>query len=241
MKTNRHLTSATKFFCFVFIFIMAWAMGVYGVTSAYADSRTEARHLVEKARMTFENFDTAKEMSGFRYLLRSAKGVFIAPDILKGAFIIGISGGSGVLLTRNSMTGRWSDPAFYTMGGASFGLQAGGQAAQVIILAMTERGVNAFLNSSIKLGVDASVAAGPTGIGAAAATENLSVDLIAFTRAKGIFGGISIEGSVVKVRDSLNDAYYARRVTPREILITRDISNPQSAALVRAVATAAAR
>lgn len=241
MTTNRHLTLTTKICCFMIAFLMFWGLGGYGITPAYADHRTESRQLVVKAKMTFENFYSSRDMDGFRNLLRKARGVFIAPEVLKGAFIFGVSGGSGVLLARNSMTGRWSDPAFYTMGGASFGLQAGAQASEVIILVMTQRGVNAFLNSNLKLGADIGVAAGPVGIGAAAATANLSADLIAFTRAKGLFGGISLDGTVVKVRDSLNHAYYARTVSPRDILIFRKVSNPQAAGLIQTVAKDAAR
>lgn len=241
MKVNRHPTLTTRVFYFAVAFILSWGIGMHGMNSAYADHRTDARQLVTKAQMTLEDFYSAQEMSGFRDLLKRARGVFIAPEILKGAFIIGVSGGSGVLLTRNTMTGRWSDPAFYTMGSASFGLQAGAQAAQVVILAMTQRGVNAFLNSSVKLGADIGIAAGPVGIGAAAATENLSADLVAFTRAKGLFGGISVDGAVVKVRDSLNHAYYGQKVSPRDILIFRKVSNPQAAKLVSMVAKESGR
>ena len=101
-------------------------------------------------------------------LVKDARGVFIAPQILKGAFIVGASGGSGVLVARDSLTGRWLGPAFYTIGSASFGFQIGGSASEVVLLAMTDRGVNALLESSIKLGADVGVAAGPVGMGAAA-------------------------------------------------------------------------
>lgn len=93
---------------------------------AIADDALEAAQLIEKARLTFESFMTVEEMQGFRDLMKSARGVFIMPQVLKGAFILGASGGSGVFLAYDSQTGRWSDPAFYTMGEVSLGLQIGG-------------------------------------------------------------------------------------------------------------------
>lgn len=206
-----------------------------GAGQATADDAMEAKQLVEKTRMTFNSFETAKEMDGFRDLIKKAKGIFIAPQVLKGAFIVGASGGSGVFLAKDSKSGKWSDPAFYTMGEASFGLQIGGSASEVVLLAMTDRGVTAFLSNNFKLGADGTVAVGPVGVGAAAATANLSADIISFARAKGLFGGVSVEGAVVGVRGKLNDAYYGKEVTPMDILIRHDVSNKASSGLVQAV------
>jgi len=200
-----------------------------------AKEAMDARHLVEKARMTLDSFDKAKDMSAFRDLLKDAKGVFIAPQILKGAFFVGASGGSGVFMVRDSRTGRWSEPAFYTIGSASFGLQIGGQASEVVLLAMTDRGVAALLSSSVKLGADVGVAAGPVGMGASAATANLSADILSFARSKGLFAGISLDGAVVAVRSGLNNAYYGRPVTPTDILVKRTVVNRQSGPLIAAI------
>ncbi|MGH7480362.1 MAG: lipid-binding SYLF domain-containing protein, partial [Candidatus Methylomirabilales bacterium] len=95
---------------------------------------------------------------------------------------MGISGGSGVLLAHDAKARKWGGPAFYTIGEASFGLQAGGQAAEVVLVALTDRGVTALLSTSAKLGADAGVALGPVGAGAEAATANLSVDLVSYSR-----------------------------------------------------------
>ena len=167
--------------------------------------------------------------------------MFIAPQLLKGAFIVGASGGNGVFLVRDKKTGGWSEPAFYTIGGASFGLQIGGEASEVILLMMTERGVNALMGNSVKLGGDVGVAAGPIGIGAAASTANLSADIISFSRSKGLYGGIALDGAVVAVRDALNQAYYGKQVTPTDILIRHEVRNPQAAGLIQAVAKSAAQ
>lgn len=208
---------------------------------ALADKAADADQLVTKAQLTFQNFVSDPNMSAFRDLVKKAKGVLIAPQILKGAFIIGASGGSGVLLARQEVNGPWAGPAFYTIGEASFGLQAGGEASQVILLAMTDRGVTAFLGNSFKLGGNVGIAAGPMGAGASAASANLSVDILTFSISKGLYGGISLDGAVVAVRDGLNSAYYGREVSPSDILIRRDVKNPEAAKLIETVQKTAGR
>ena len=193
------------------------------------DDITQARQMVEKARMTLESFAKAPEMGVLRDLLKSARGVFVSPQILRGAFVIGVSGGSGVFLARGK--GDWAGPAFYTIGGASLGFQIGGDASEVVLVAMTERGVNSLLADSVKLGGDIGVAVGPVGAGAEASTANLSADIISFSRSKGLYGGISLDGAVIAVRDSLNAAYYGRDLSPSDILIARSGENDQAARL----------
>ena len=207
---------------------------------ALADDAMEAKQLVEKARMTFDSFEAAKEMDGFRDLIKKAKGVFIAPQVLKGAFIVGASGGSGVFLSRDAKTGKWFGPAFYTLGEASFGLQIGGSASEVILFAMTDRGVTAFLSNNFKLGADTAVAVGPVGVGAAAATANLSADILSFSRAKGLFGGVSVDGAVVAVRDGLNEGFYGKKVSATDILVKHDARNKAAAGLLKTVNKASA-
>lgn len=176
-------------------------------------------------------------MGGMRALLKDAKGVFIVPQEIKGAFIVGASGGSGVLVQRVGNTNDWSGPAFYTTGGASFGLQIGGQAAGIVLLIMSDRGIAAFMSNNFKLGADAGIAVGPVGLGAATSTANLSADIISFAKAKGLYGGISLDGAVVATRDKWNHAYYRKSVTPIEIL-GKDYKTAHSAGLLHAVAAA---
>jgi SH3 domain-containing YSC84-like protein 1 len=206
---------------------------------ARADDVMDARQLVDKAKLSFESMIVAPEMDGLRDLMKSAKGVFIAPQVLRGAFIFGVSGGSGVFFARGERPGQWNGPAFYTMGEASFGLQAGGDASEIVLVAMTDRGVTALLSTSVKLGADASVAAGPVGVGVRAATANLSVDILSFSRSKGLYGGVSVEGAVVATRGALNTAYYGREVRPADILIRGAVSNPHAAPLVAVIRKAA--
>jgi SH3 domain-containing YSC84-like protein 1 len=209
---------------------------LFGGVAAWADDAQDARQLVEKAKLAVEQFQTDPNMEGFRDLAKKAKGMFILPQMVRAAFIFGASGGSGVLVARDDTAGRWRGPAFYTLGGASFGFQAGADAAEVIILAMTERGVTKLLSPQVKLGADISVAAGPVGGGAAAATAGLSADLISYSMAKGLYGGFSVDGSVAGVRTALNEAYYGKAVSPTDILIRGAVKNPQADELIGMVA-----
>jgi lipid-binding SYLF domain-containing protein len=215
---------------------------VVGPAPALADDAQDARQLVDKARLTFESFMADQNFSpSVRALLRRAKGVLIYPQVLRGAFIVGVSGGSGVLLAHDDKSGKWAGPAFYTIGGASVGLQIGGEASEVILVALTDRGVASLLTTSAKLGADVGIALGPVGAGAEAATANLSADLVSYSRAKGLYAGISLAGAVVAVRGALNGAYYGREVTPSGILVRHEVTNPQAAGLVEAVRKAAGK
>ncbi len=169
-------------------------------------------------------------------MIKNARGIFIAPQILKGAFIVGAAGGSGVLIARDSLTGRWKGPAFYTIGEGSFGFQIGGQASEVVLLIMTERGISSLMESSVKLGADIGVAAGPVGVGAAASTANLSADIVSFSRSKGLYGGISVDGAIVKTRSGWNNAYYRGIVTPTDIFRKPTVKNRHSISLLKEAA-----
>jgi len=237
---KRCLSRKIEVFTFLAAILLTIGTTVFAVTAAVADDAQDSKQLVELAKLTLDKFVTAKDNEPFLNLLRRAKGIFIAPQILKGAFVFGLSGGSGVFVTRDE-SGEWGGPAFYTIGSASFGLQIGGQASEVILLAMTDRGVTALLGSSIKLGADVGIAMGPVGAGAAAATANLSADIISFARSKGLFAGISLDGAIVKVREGLNEAYYGKMADPKDILIKRDVKNPDAEGLLHQVSEAAGK
>lgn len=199
---------------------------------ATTDDGRAAQQIVAQARMTLDNFLNDKQIGdSTRSFLKRAKAVAIFPQVLEGAFLVGAAGGNGVVLARKNQN-QWSNPAFYTMGEVSFGFQAGGQASEVLLFALTDRGLAALQSHSVKLGGDVGVAAGPVGLGAAAATENLSADIISYVRNKGLYAGVAVAGAVLAVRDSLNQAYYGRPVTPSDILVKDGVSNPQAAPLV---------
>jgi lipid-binding SYLF domain-containing protein len=220
---------------------LSLALFFSGAMPAAADEKMEATQLVEKAQMTLQSFMCDGNMGAFRDLLKKAEGVLIVPNLIKGAWIIGASGGSGVLLVKDKMTGGWSEPAFYTLGSVSLGLQIGGQSSEVILLAMSNRGVTSFLSNSLKLGADVGAAAGPVGLGASAATANLSADILSFARSKGLYGGISLDGAVVATREGLNAAYYGKKVSPADILIRHEARNPQSRDLTQTASRSIAK
>ncbi len=214
--------------------IMLFGALVIGV--ALPASAAEEQDIVEKARITFESFMTDPNMSWLKENMPTAKGIVVVPSLLKAGFIFGGSGGSGVLIVPDAKTGKWSDPAFYTIGSVSFGLQIGGEAAEVVMYLRTQKAVDSLLTSSVKLGGDTSVSVGPVGAGA---KSNVMADIFSFSRSKGAFAGLALDGSVVKTRDEWNKNYYGKAVTPVDILVKRAVSNPGAAGLREAVAKAA--
>ena len=196
-------------------------------------SPSEPENLVADARTTLSNFIRDPDQTWIQENLNRARGVLIAPQIVKAGFIFGGSGGRGVLVARDGRT--WAGPAFYDLATASFGLQAGVDVSEVVIIVMTEKGLNSLLSPSFKIGGDASIAAGPVGAGAKA---DITADLIAFTRAKGVYGGLNLDGTVVNTNDSWNSVYYGRSVLPPDILIRKSVTNPNAVPLLQEVARA---
>ena len=164
-------------------------------------------------------------------LLAQARGAMIFPSIIKGGLIWGGQGGSGVLLARD-ITGDWSAPAFYTMGGISWGLQIGVQDSEVMLVVMTSKGMDAVTKRGVKLGADASVAAASAGASAQAATTNILHDIYVYADTAGVFAGLSLEGAWVETRDDLNQAYYNRvSLEPSDIVRRRAVDHPGAARL----------
>jgi lipid-binding SYLF domain-containing protein len=168
-------------------------------------------------------------MTWFRDNIPNAKAVLIVPKLVKAGFVFGGSGGHGVVMSRDETAGVWRGPSFATAAAASVGFQAGVSVAEVVMMAMTEKGKNALLSNKFQVGADVSVAAGPVGAGAQAATT----DILQFVRSKGLYGGLNLEGTVIDVRDSLNGGYYGKKVSPVDILVKGDVKNPQADALVK--------
>lgn len=194
-----------------------------------AKDKAEAVKVVNESVTVLKDFSADPNMTWYRDNITKAKAVLIIPTLVKAGFIFGGSGGTGVVLARDEATNTWKGPSFATAASVSWGLQAGGSAAQVVMMAMTDKGKDALLSNKFQAGADASVAAGPVGAGAQAAT----VDILQFTRSKGLFGGLSLEGSVIAVRDSLNHAYFGKPVTPVDILVKGDARNPQADVLIK--------
>lgn len=223
-----HLIGANIIFATIIcIFVMGLAM------PSIAADPTEQQGLVDQARVTFQSFITDPNMSYLKEHLHEAKGILIVPSLLKAGFVFGGSGGSGVLISKDTKTGAWSQPAFYTIGSVTFGLQIGGEAAEVIMMVRTQKALDKLLTSSFKLGGDTSIAAGPVGAGA---KSNVVADVVSFARSKGAYAGISLEGSVISTKDKWNNAYYGTKVSPVDILVKHSVSNHGSKELRATVA-----
>jgi lipid-binding SYLF domain-containing protein len=193
-----------------------------------ASAASDAERLVDKSRLTIEELLADPDMSELQKFIQSAKGVLIFPQLVKGGFIIGGEGGSGVFLVKGA-DGTWSPPAFYTLAAGSIGLQIGGQVSQVVLTVMNEGAVDAILKSQFKLGADASVAVGPIGKGVEASTTmNLKLDVYAFSKSQGLFGGGALEGAAILKRKEWNKEYYGKKVSPRDIVLGRKVSNPKA-------------
>lgn len=208
--------------------------------AAASPGTTPEQALVDKARITLDSFVGDPQMTWLRDNLGKAQGVLVIPDMFRAGFFFGGSGGSGVLLVRDEETGEWRGPAFYILGSVNWGLQIGAQKAEVVMMVMSPAGIRALLSSNFKLGGNVSVALGPMGVGAAGATApNLSADYLSFSRTRGAYAGLILDGAVVKVNHNANRAYFNEEVTPADILTAGRVTNPQAADLLRAVSQAA--
>lgn len=201
------------------------------------ETRAATEQELQRAQATLENFRKDPELGWFRDHLKDAKAVIVAPQVGRGGFIFAGSGGDAVALVREGRADRWSGPAFYKMGSASVGLQIGGDVSEIVMLVMTDKGANALLNPKFTLGGDASVAAGPVGIGA---SRIVNADIVSFARSKGAYAGVSIAGAYITPDERANQAYYGKPVTPVDILVRHSVDNPASASLKRSLARMAA-
>ncbi len=214
---------------------------VFGLGAAAQASAAEEQALVDKSRITVEAFTTDKEMVNMRALLRDARGVIVVPQLLKGGFIVGGSGGSGVLMARDRDRNAWSSPSFITMGSGSIGMQFGAEAQQLVLLIMTDKGMDAVLRHKVTLGGEASIAVGPVGAGAeAATTTGLGADIYAFGRSKGLFAGVAVEGAVIESRKDYNENYYGRPVSAKDVLFDWSVVKPDADGLKKALIAAGA-
>ena len=167
-----------------------------------------------------------------RDLLDKAECLVILPSVKKGAFGIGGSYGRGVMICRNGehYTGKWGAPALYALEGISIGFQLGGQATDFVLLVMNPKGARSLLTSKVKLGADASAAAGPKGRTAEGATDVvMNAEILSYSRNKGLFAGVSLEGSTLRSDGSANEKLYGRKLTAKEIIRGGKVGIPASA------------
>src|SRR5438270_8642214 len=165
-------------------------------------------------------------------LLNKAECMIILPSVLKGAFGIGGSYGRGVMVCRSGehYKGRWGAPALYALEGVSIGFQLGGQATDFVLLVMNPKGARSLLTSKVKLGADASAAAGPKGRTAEGATDIvMNAEILSYSRNKGLFAGVSLEGSTLRSDGSANQKFYGRKLSAKEIIREGKVGIPASA------------
>jgi len=193
----------------LFLVLAAAALPVRADTS-----HKEAQDEVVAAGKTLDTFVADKDMDWFRGHAKDAKGLLICPKVVKAGFIIGGSGGRCVFVAKQG--GTWNGPAFYSVGTASAGFQAGVQSSAIIGLVMTQKAIDSLMSSEFKVGGEMSAAAGPVGVGKAATP---SADIIYYSRSKGLYGGVDVSGAVIKPSEDYNKAYYGKAVSPIDIIV----------------------
>lgn len=237
-----HIKVMSRFVCRHVTFVIGLIMGLLGSVvppPTLAADILDQQEVVDKARFTLETFAGHPSMTLFQSQLKKAKAVFIAPSLIKGSFFFGGSLGNGVLLVKHEETELWSDPAFYTMAAGSFGLQIGAATSEVVLLVMTRRGFESMLETNVKLGAGARIAIGPVGGGIeGGTTPTLSVDLITYSRSRGMFGGLSLQGAVLASRRAWNHSYYGKPVELEDILINQSTRNHYSIGLLELITRA---
>src|SRR6516165_8299525 len=208
------------------------AAAVLGLLSwlapGHAQAQGDEQTLVDRATLALQDMVNQSMSEDPRRMLARARAVMVCPRVFKAGFFFGGEGGACVLLAR-AANGTWSYPAFYGMGSGSFGLQIGIQDSQFVMMIMTEKGLRAILDSQFKFGADASLAIATIGAGVQGSTTGaLGADIIAFSLTRGLYGGISLEGSLMGQRSAWNQAYYGRALDSQQIVMDMQASNPGS-------------
>lgn len=191
-----------------------------------ARAQSEQQQLVDRATLAAQEMLNDANGTDAQYVLRRARATMICPRVLRAGFLFAGQGGSCVLVARDG-AGSWSAPAFYVLAGGSFGFQAGLQDAEVMLLIMTDKGLEAVMDNQFKLGADATATFIEFGGGIeGSTTAALRADIVGFSRARGLYAGISLGGSLMSTRTEWNQAYYGRPLAARQIVIGMEAANP---------------
>jgi lipid-binding SYLF domain-containing protein len=197
------------------------------VTAFAADDEREEDRVKDAGTVLKEVLNIPEDIP--QDLLDKAECVIILPSVKKGAFGIGGSYGRGIMICRSGehYKGKWGAPALYALEGVSIGFQLGGQATDFVLLVMNPKGAQSLLYSKVKLGADASAAAGPKGRTAEGATDIvMNAEILSYSRNKGLFAGISLEGSTLRSDGSANERLYGKKLTAKEIIREGRVSTP---------------
>jgi lipid-binding SYLF domain-containing protein len=200
-----------------------------------AQAASDQQITVDRAQIVIDDLRHDKEFGNARDLLRRARAVMIVPRLYKGGFFVGGEGGKGVLLTHRA-GGGWSQPAFYALGSASFGLQIGLEQSEMIMFIMTQKALAAVMQDQFKVGAQAGLAVVTLGSGVEAATTAAAgADIVVWASSSGAYAGVSLNGSIIKPQFDDDHAYYGPRVTQQSILFSGTVANPSTRRLVRAL------
>jgi lipid-binding SYLF domain-containing protein len=199
------------------------------VNTAHAGAREEGRLLT--ATEVLQEVQAMPDQRIPDALLSRAYGIAVIPDVTKVAFIFGGRHGNGVLVVRDSLTSAWSNPAFISLTGGSWGFQAGAQSSDIILVFTTKTGIEGVAGGKLTLGADASVATGPVGRQGSAATDlNFNAEIYSYARTRGLFGGVALDGSVISIDRSANSSLYGKSgVTATEIFSAQSPIAPATA------------
>ena len=198
---------------------------------AFADNEKEEDRVKESGDVLKEILNIPDDIP--QDLLDKAECIVVLPSVKKGAFGVGGSYGRGVMICRSGLhyTGPWGPPSLYALEGLSIGFQLGGQATDFVLLVMNPKGAKSLLSSKVKLGADASAAAGPKGRTAEGATDVvMSAEILSYSRNKGLFAGVSLEGSTLRSDGSANEKLYGSKVSAKDIIRGGKVKAPASAA-----------
>jgi len=215
-----------------FLTIGFLAAGVLFAGTAWGASKQEER--LQDAQQVFQQIMDTPEKGIPQDLLARAACVGIIPSVKKFAFGFGGRHGAGYVICRkNNGTGAWGSPSGFSISGGSFGLQIGFSATDFVLLFMNMDGIEKLLQDKFTLGADAAVAGGPVGRTASAATDaQMTAKVLAYSRSKGLFAGVALEGAVLRPSGDDNKALYGREVSPRAILVEGNVAPPPSAQLL---------
>jgi lipid-binding SYLF domain-containing protein len=223
------MTSRTRF-CHLLL------LGVVLLAPLAARAETEQQVVVDRASRTIADLTRDKAFGNARQLLHQARAILIIPRLFKGGFIVGGEGGTGVLLVRGREN-SWSDPAFYAIGSASFGLQAGLAQSEAVLLVMTQRGLDALLRDQFKFGAQAGIAVANLGSGVEGAVSSGGPDIVVWSSSSGVYAGIALDGSIIRAQPEDNRAYYGRPLTTRGVLFGPAALEPHATVLRRELAS----
>jgi len=197
---------------------------------AFADNEKEQERVKESGAVLKEILNIPDDIP--QDLLDKAECLVVLPSVKKGAFGIGGSFGRGVMICRGGehYTGLWGPPAMYALEGVNIGFQLGGEATDFVLLVMNPKGARSLLSSKVKLGADASAAAGPKGRSSEAATDVvMNAEILSYSRAKGLFAGISLEGSTLRSDGGANEKLYGRKLSAKDIIRLGKVRTPACA------------